>query len=148
MIPRDASKAHTTKTIVESLRPQPGVDPIDFVFCIGDDCSDEDMITYCNDLNIENEHQIVTCTVELKISEARWSVPEMPTVLQGLQVMAVQDNVERRLQGCSVLREDHSTSDFVLRFVNNSEIVKFTSITICIQGQRGNSAADPRLIRT
>ncbi|KAF8936933.1 trehalose phosphate synthase subunit [Dissophora ornata] len=91
VMPRDVSKAHATKTIVESLRQQPGVDPIDFILCIGDDRSDEDMFVYCNGLNLGNEHRVVTCTVGSKSSEARWFVPGVPTVLQGLQVMAAQE---------------------------------------------------------
>ncbi|KAF9917331.1 hypothetical protein FBU30_000800 [Linnemannia zychae] len=117
VMPRDVSKAHATKTIVESLRQQYGPDAIDFVLCVGDDRSDEDMFVYCNGLKLgetlektkteqievadgsqegqeqeheENNHRIVTCTVGSKGSEARWFVPGVSSVLQGLQVLAVQ----------------------------------------------------------
>ncbi|KAI7829840.1 glycosyltransferase family 20-domain-containing protein [Gamsiella multidivaricata] len=88
VMPRDVSKAHATKTIVETLRQQYGEDAMDFVLCIGDDRSDEDMFVYCNGLNLGDEHRVVTCTVGSKSSEARWFVPGVWSVLQGLQVMA------------------------------------------------------------
>lgn len=117
-MPRDVSKAHATKTIVESLRQQYGPDAIDFVLCIGDDRSDEDMFVYCNGLKLSGgagieaagaaaaaaaaavgadaedareHHRVVTCTVGSKGSEARWFVPGVSSVLQGLQAMANQD---------------------------------------------------------
>lgn len=116
-MPRDVSKAHATKTIVESLRQQHGPDAIDFVLCVGDDRSDEDMFVYCNGLKLgggagnvaagnaaaaaavavgadaedaREHHRVVTCTVGSKGSEARWFVPGVSTVLQGLQAMASQ----------------------------------------------------------
>ncbi|KAF9134720.1 hypothetical protein BGW39_006143 [Mortierella sp. 14UC] len=122
VMPRDVSKAHATKTIVESLRQQHGPDAIDFVLCIGDDRSDEDMFVYCNGLKLgggseaatsnggaivdgadgvdgaaagggaeDVNHRVVTCTVGSKGSEARWFVPGVWSVLQGLQIMAAQD---------------------------------------------------------
>ncbi|KAF9580056.1 threalose-6-phosphate phosphatase [Lunasporangiospora selenospora] len=103
VMPRDVSKANATKKIVEGLRQQalaPGldVDPLDFVLCIGDDRSDEDMFVYCNGLDLGkdagsgrgNEHRIVTCTVGSKSSEARWFIPGVSSVLQGLEIMANQ----------------------------------------------------------
>ncbi|OAQ30508.1 glycosyltransferase family 20 protein [Linnemannia elongata AG-77] len=117
VMPRDVSKAHATKTIVESLRQQHGPDAIDFVLCVGDDRSDEDMFVYCNGLKLgggagnaaagnaaaasaaavgadaedaREHHRVVTCTVGSKGSEARWFVPGVSTVLQGLQAMANQ----------------------------------------------------------
>ncbi|KAK3844161.1 MAG: glycosyltransferase family 20-domain-containing protein [Linnemannia gamsii] len=119
VMPRDVSKAHATKTIVESLRQQYGPDAIDFVLCVGDDRSDEDMFVYCNGLKLggsngvssggvatadgadgvegaieaeeaRENHRVVTCTVGSKGSEARWFVPGVSSVLQGLQVMAAQ----------------------------------------------------------
>lgn len=107
VMPRDVSKAHATKTIVESLVQQqqtgtdaPAVDPVDFVLCMGDDRSDEDMFVYCNGLklggggygkNESEQKRVVTCTVGSKSSEARWFVPGVSSVLQGLQAMADQD---------------------------------------------------------
>ncbi|KAG0051625.1 hypothetical protein BGZ83_003502 [Gryganskiella cystojenkinii] len=105
VMPRDISKAHATKTIVESLmakqQQQNGngvaVDPVDFVLCVGDDRSDEDMFVYCNGLKLGeekdavSEHRVVTCTVGSKSSEARWFVPGVSSVLQGLQAMADQE---------------------------------------------------------
>ncbi|KAF9112767.1 hypothetical protein BGX27_002853 [Mortierella sp. AM989] len=64
---------------------------IDFVLCVGDDRSDEDMFQYVNGLKLANtenkEHSIVTCTVGSKSSEAHWFVPGVSSVLQGLQLM-------------------------------------------------------------
>ncbi|GJJ69076.1 trehalose 6-phosphate synthase complex regulatory subunit [Entomortierella parvispora] len=95
VMPRDVSKAHATKTIFENLvQQQAGADPVDFVLCVGDDRSDEDMFVYCNGLKLgENgsERRVVTCTVGSKSSEARWFVPGVSSVLQGLQAMADQD---------------------------------------------------------
>ncbi|KAI1314892.1 hypothetical protein EDD11_001615 [Mortierella claussenii] len=88
VMPRDVSKAHATKTIVEGLRQQHGADAFEFVLCVGDDRSDEDMFVYCNGLSLGGEHRVVTCTVGSKSSEARWFVPGVSTVLQGLQVLA------------------------------------------------------------
>ncbi|KAG0207707.1 hypothetical protein BGX28_001104 [Mortierella sp. GBA30] len=96
VMPRDVSKAHATKTIVESLRQQgdtdrdANADPVDFVLCIGDDRSDEEMFSYCNSLlgGDIKEQRVVTCTVGSKSSEARWFVPGVSTVLQGLKLMA------------------------------------------------------------
>ncbi|KAG0326717.1 hypothetical protein BGZ99_009115 [Dissophora globulifera] len=88
VMPRDVGKAHATRTIVESLRQQPCSEAIDFVLCLGDDRSDEDMFKYCNGLSLGSEHRVVTCTVGSKSSEARWFVPGVSGVLQGLQEMA------------------------------------------------------------
>lgn len=102
VMPRDVSKAHATKTIVESLIQQQqngngNVVPVDFVLCVGDDRSDEEMFVYCNGLklggeneNVKSERRVVTCTVGSKSSEARWFVPGASSVLQGLQAMANQ----------------------------------------------------------
>ncbi|KAK3808295.1 MAG: trehalose phosphate synthase subunit [Benniella sp.] len=76
--------------------------PLDFVLCIGDDRSDEDMFQYVNGLDKNEEDKektkedqqqqhplrIVTCTVGSKSSEARWFVPGVTSVLQGLQLLA------------------------------------------------------------
>ena len=77
--------------------------PLDFVLCIGDDRSDEEMFQYVNGLDNKNEEdkektkedqqqqhplRIVTCTVGSKSSEARWFVPGVTSVLQGLQLLA------------------------------------------------------------
>lgn len=88
-MPRDVSKAHAAKKIVESLRQQEGADPLDFVLCIGDDRSDEEMFGYCNGLKLggESEHRVVTCTVGSKGSKALWFVPGVSTVIQGLRLM-------------------------------------------------------------
>ncbi|KAF9909727.1 hypothetical protein BX616_011074 [Lobosporangium transversale] len=88
VMPRDVSKAQATKTIVEGLRQQYGTDAIDFIFCVGDDRSDEDMFEYCNSQALDGEQRVVTCTVGSKSSEARWFVPGVSTVLQGLQALA------------------------------------------------------------
>ena len=99
VMPRDVSKAHATKTIVESLAQQQqasGVNPIDFVLCVGDDRSDEEMFMYCNGLKLgeesggKSERRVVTCTVGSKSSEAHWFVPGVSSVLQGLQAMVDQ----------------------------------------------------------
>ncbi|KAF9170844.1 hypothetical protein BGX21_008730 [Mortierella sp. AD011] len=87
VMPRDINKASACKTIVESLQQQPGVEPIDFILSIGDDRSDEDMFVYCNGLDIGGENRVVTCTVGSKSSQARWFVPGVSSVLQGLQKM-------------------------------------------------------------
>ncbi|KAF9195349.1 hypothetical protein BGZ50_004725 [Haplosporangium sp. Z 11] len=111
VMPRDVSKASATRTIVESLMPvssSPSSESVtalpstggdapaaqahslDFVLCVGDDRSDEDMFQYVNGLKVGtgNPHQVVTCTVGSKSSEAHWFVPGVSSVLQGLQVMA------------------------------------------------------------
>ncbi|KAG0239206.1 hypothetical protein BGX31_002981 [Mortierella sp. GBA43] len=88
VMPRDVSKAHATKSIVESLRQQHGSDAIDFVFSIGDDRSDEDMFAYCNGLELDGESRAVTCTVGSKSSEAHWFVPGVTVALQSLRVLA------------------------------------------------------------
>lgn len=94
VMPRDVSKAHAAKTIFENLvQQQAGADPVDFVLCVGDDRSDEDMFVYCNGLKLsenESERRAVTCTVGSKSSEARWFVPGVSSVLQCLQAMADQ----------------------------------------------------------
>ncbi|KAF9573378.1 hypothetical protein EC968_008648 [Mortierella alpina] len=89
VMPRDVSKAHAAKKIVESLLQQDDTDPLDFVLCIGDDRSDEEMFGYCNGLKFggDNEHRVVTCTVGSKGSKARWFVPGVSTVIQGLRLM-------------------------------------------------------------
>ncbi|KAG0237579.1 hypothetical protein BGX31_003536 [Mortierella sp. GBA43] len=78
--------------------------PLDFVLCMGDDRSDEDMFQYVNGLKFSKDnnnkdeddkengdngqqHRIVTCTVGSKSSAARWFVPGVTSVLQGLQLM-------------------------------------------------------------
>ncbi|KAF9113273.1 hypothetical protein BGX27_001918 [Mortierella sp. AM989] len=86
VMPRDVSKANATKTIFESLQ-QNGVNPVDFILCVGDDRSDEDMFVYCNSLEIGGENRVVTCTVGSKSSEARWFVPGVSSVLRGLRTM-------------------------------------------------------------
>ncbi|KAF9364013.1 hypothetical protein BGX34_002776 [Mortierella sp. NVP85] len=90
VMPRDVSKAHATKVIIETLRQQHGPDAIDFVFSIGDDRSDEDMFVYCNGLDLGGEGRAVTCTVGSKSSEAHWFVPGVSAALQHLQAMADQ----------------------------------------------------------
>ncbi|KAF8926708.1 hypothetical protein BGZ58_010969, partial [Dissophora ornata] len=66
--------------------------PVDFVLCVGDDRSDEDMFQFVNGLKLsgceQQQHRVVTCTVGSKSSEARWFVPGVWSVLQGLQFMA------------------------------------------------------------
>jgi len=89
-MPRDVSKAHATKVVIETLRQQHGPDAIDFVFSIGDDRSDEDMFVYCNGLDFGGEGWAVTCTVGSKSSEAHWFVPGVSAALQNLQAMAEQ----------------------------------------------------------
>ncbi|ORZ06105.1 glycosyltransferase family 20-domain-containing protein [Lobosporangium transversale] len=88
--------------------------PIDFILCMGDDRSDEDMFQFVNGLRLEgedcnewqqqeqqknhlhqqNRHRIVTCTVGSKSSEARWFVPGVTSVLQGLSLMATSVSSE------------------------------------------------------
>jgi len=64
-------------------------DAVDFVLCVGDDRSDEDMFQFVNGLQVGDghPHRVVTCTVGSKSSEARWFVPGVSSVLQGLQLM-------------------------------------------------------------
>ncbi|KAF9962765.1 hypothetical protein BGZ65_008050 [Modicella reniformis] len=90
VMPRDVSKAHATKAIVEGLRQQHGTDAVDFILGIGDDRSDEDMFIYCNGL-AGGELRVVTCTVGSKSSEAHWFMPGVSSVLQGLKIMADQE---------------------------------------------------------
>ncbi|KAF9205719.1 hypothetical protein BGZ49_003654 [Haplosporangium sp. Z 27] len=70
--------------------------PLDFVLCVGDDRSDEDMFQYVNGIELagseSEKHRIVTCTVGSKSSKAHWFVPGVSTVLQGLQLMAESNN--------------------------------------------------------
>ncbi|KAF9356901.1 hypothetical protein BGX26_004576 [Mortierella sp. AD094] len=75
--------------------PANTLNPIDFVLCVGDDRSDEDMFQYVNGLELASseskKHRIVTCTVGSKSSEAHWFVPGVSSVLQGLQLMVDSD---------------------------------------------------------
>ncbi|KAI9234707.1 MAG: glycosyltransferase family 20-domain-containing protein [Podila humilis] len=118
VMPRDISKASATKAIVQSLEQRmqqqqqldslllddssekgssttslPGATSIDFVLSVGDDRSDEDMFQFVNGLDLgssesSSPHRVVTCTVGSKSSAARWFVPGVSSVLQGLQAMA------------------------------------------------------------
>ncbi|KAF9437804.1 hypothetical protein BGZ76_011046 [Entomortierella beljakovae] len=67
------------------------INPIDFILCVGDDRSDEDMFQYVNGININGDedvkNRIVTCTVGSKSSEAHWFIPGVSSVLQGLQLL-------------------------------------------------------------
>ncbi|KAG0214515.1 hypothetical protein BGX28_001969, partial [Mortierella sp. GBA30] len=68
--------------------------PVDFVLCVGDDRSDEDMFQFVNTLKVNDQHphRVVTCTVGSKSSEARWFVPGVSSVLQGLQLMVASSS--------------------------------------------------------
>ncbi|KAF9212479.1 hypothetical protein BGZ59_006702 [Podila verticillata] len=103
VMPRDVSKSHATKFIVDTLRAASSTEgesssssrpPLDFVLSIGDDRSDEDMFEYCNGLTQDDDHtsltknQIVTVTVGSKSSAAKWFVPGVSAVLQNLQALA------------------------------------------------------------
>ncbi|KAG0358780.1 hypothetical protein BG005_001848 [Podila minutissima] len=95
VMPRDVSKSHVTKTIVDALRAASAIDkfrpPLDFVVSIGDDRSDEDMFKYCNELQDDtglNKDRIVTVTVGSKSSAAKWFVPGVSAVLHNLQTLA------------------------------------------------------------
>lgn len=72
-----------------ALLPLSVEDAVDFVLCVGDDRSDEDMFKFVNGLQVGDghPHRVVTCTVGSKSSEARWFVPGVSSVLQGLQLM-------------------------------------------------------------
>ncbi|KAF9980890.1 hypothetical protein BGZ75_007864 [Mortierella antarctica] len=72
-----------------ALLPLSVEDTVDFVLCVGDDRSDEDMFQFVNGLQVGDghPHRVVTCTVGSKSSEARWFVPGVSSVLQGLQLM-------------------------------------------------------------
>ncbi|KAI7820144.1 glycosyltransferase family 20-domain-containing protein [Gamsiella multidivaricata] len=142
VMPRDVSKASATRTIVESLGLIPSslsdqtedveptsstilsngsaqnlvFQPIDFVLCVGDDRSDEDMFQFVNGLELDKgadknmdddnesggsneQHQVVTCTVGSKSSEARWFVPGVSSVLQGLQILADSSSIATTTAG-------------------------------------------------
>lgn len=97
-MPRDVSKSHATKTIVDALRAassstegESSRPPLDFVISIGDDRSDEDMFKYCNGLQDDmglSKNRIVTVTVGSKSSAAKWFVPGVSAVLQNLKTIA------------------------------------------------------------
>ncbi|KAF9315711.1 hypothetical protein BG003_002709 [Podila horticola] len=98
VMPRDVSKSHATKTIVDALRAassstegESSRPPLDFVISIGDDRSDEDMFKYCNGLQDDmglSKNRIVTVTVGSKSSAAKWFVPGVSAVLQNLKTIA------------------------------------------------------------
>jgi len=103
VMPRDVSKSHATKTIIDTLHAASSTEgesssssrpPLDFVISIGDDRSDEDMFEYCNGLIQDDDHtglnknQVVTVTVGSKSSAAKWFVPGVSAVLKNLQMLA------------------------------------------------------------
>ncbi|KAG0010624.1 hypothetical protein BGZ80_001307 [Entomortierella chlamydospora] len=94
----NSTSDHTTTTTTNTNTKAPAntLNPIDFVLCVGDDRSDEEMFQYVNGLELagseSTKNRIVTCTVGSKSSEAHWFVPGVSSVLQGLQLMVDSDS--------------------------------------------------------
>jgi len=64
-MPKDVNKAVAITRILEKLTP-------DFILCIGDDRTDEDMFDYLNKLT--NIKTVITCTVGSKSTEANFFI--------------------------------------------------------------------------
>lgn len=62
---RNISKSVAVRQILTTIEP-------DFILCMGDDRTDEDMFDFVNKL--DNVKTVITCTVGSKSSEAKWFV--------------------------------------------------------------------------
>ncbi|CAG8621597.1 9808_t:CDS:10 [Funneliformis mosseae] len=65
VMPRNINKSVAVRQILTTIEP-------DFILCMGDDRTDEDMFEFVNKL--ENVKTAITCTVGSKSSEAKWFV--------------------------------------------------------------------------
>lgn len=75
--------------------------PLDFVLCIGDDRSDEDMFESINSIASSNLFPLVTevfaCTVGQKPSMAKYYVEDTGEVIRLLRGIAAVSNQEHRV---------------------------------------------------
>ncbi|KAL1924300.1 uncharacterized protein VTP21DRAFT_7335 [Calcarisporiella thermophila] len=87
VLPRDVSKSSAVNRILSDITRTHGSPP-DFIICIGDDRSDEDMFDVLNKAQERGElHQAITVTVGSKSSEAKFFVSGVPSVLSCLEIL-------------------------------------------------------------
>nr|CAG8556645.1 5658_t:CDS:10 [Entrophospora candida] len=82
VMPKDVNKGVAIARILENLTP-------DFILCIGDDRTDEDMFDYLNRLT--NIKTVITCTVGSKSTEANFFIGGVSSVLSCLEMLTTEE---------------------------------------------------------
>jgi trehalose 6-phosphate synthase/phosphatase len=78
-MPRNVNKSVAISRILATVDP-------DFILCMGDDRTDEDMFDYVNKL--DSVQTCITCTVGSKSSEANYFVNGVSSVIGCLDMLA------------------------------------------------------------
>ena len=89
--PQGVSKGAAAETIVNHLG-----NSIDFVFCVGDDRSDEDMFSCLEDLTFSPHMpaEVIACTVGQKPSRAKYYLNDVTDVMEMIRAICVASNNE------------------------------------------------------